>query len=311
MKAKDISEAVEVAERIYKALFEVSKITSQEIKVKCPDNIGEYSVAFEIRRGLLGLKRLKRKIPFDHPDLRRVSMHSTPLMKSESDAIVYTENGFEILLDKLSKDTDTFWATIEYDINDKKFLDDLVQRDRQTESTTEAKNEYWMHAQLKNLRALQTKYGRLDLQDVDFFVDVAVHQDIKTKIPKPFTEDLEIIAKWISEKERGKKYKLSMEHMRQQKTKRYAGREQEVLKDLQDLFIPEHFRTFIEVASPFRYSDSIRGKEFYDKIPFPTFPKAMKVISRTDLSLDKPAAEGRLVYKKKDFQDKISDVFSK
>ena len=311
MNAKDLSEAVAVAERIYKALFEVSKITSQEIRVKCPDNIGEYSVAFEIRRGLLGLKRLKRKIPFDHPDLRRVSMHSTPLMKSESDAIVYTENGFEILLDKLSKDTDTFWATIEYDIKDKKFLDDLVQRDSQTESITETKNKYWMHAQLKNLRALQTNYGRLDLQDVDFFVDVAVYQDFKTKIPKPFTEDLEIIAKWISEKEREKKHKLSMAHMRQQRTKRYAGREQEVLKDLQDLFIPEHFCTFIDVALPFRYSDCIRGKEFYDKIPFPTFPKAMKVISRTDLSLDKPAAEGKLVYKKKDFQDKISEVFLK
>jgi len=238
-------------------------------------------------------------------------MHATPLMKSESDAIVYTENGFEILLDKLSKDTDTFWATIEYDIKDKKFLDDLVQRNRQTESVTETKNEYWMHAQLKNLQALRTNYGKLDLQDVDFFVDVAVHQDIKTKIPKPFIEDLEIVTKWISETDRGKKYDLSMDHMRQQKTKRYAGREQEVLKDLQDLLIPDQFCTFIDVALPFRYSDCIRGKEFYDTIPFPTFPKALKVISRTDLSLDKPAAKGKLIYKKKDFQDKISEVFLK
>ena len=217
----------------------------------------------------------------------------------------------KILLDKLSKDTDTFWATIEYDIKDNNFLNDLVQRDMQTESISETKNEYWMHAQLKNLRALQTNYGRLDLQDVDFFVDVAVHQDIKTKIPKPFTVDLEIVAKWISEKERGEKHDLSLEHLRQQRTQRYAGREQEVLKDLQDLFIPEQFCTFIDVALPFRYSDCIRGKEFFDKIPFPTFPKAMKVISRTDLNLDNPAVEGRLVYKKKDFQDKISEVFSK
>jgi hypothetical protein len=37
----------------------------------------------------------------------------------------------------------------------------------------------------------------------------------------------------------------------------------------------------------------------------------MKVISRIDLSLDKPAAEGRLIYKKKDLQEKISEVFSK
>ena len=29
MTIKDVSEAVEVAERIYKALFEISKITSQ------------------------------------------------------------------------------------------------------------------------------------------------------------------------------------------------------------------------------------------------------------------------------------------
>lgn len=311
MKSKDVSEAIKVAERIYKTLFEVSKITSQELKVKCPDNIGEYSVAFEIKRGLGGLKRLKRKISFDHPDIRRVSIHSTPLMKSESEAIAHTENGFAILLDKLSKYTDTFWAVVEYDIKDREFLDGFVQRDTQTESITDVRNEYWMHAQLKHLKPLQTNYGRLDLQDVDFLVDVAVHQDIKTKIPKPFTKDLEIIAKWMSEKERGRKWKLSMEHLRQQKTKRYGGREQEVLKDLQDLFIPGHFCTFIDVAPPFRYYDCIRGKEFYDKIPFPTFPKSMKVISRTDLSLDKPAAEGRIVYEKKNLQSEISDVFLK
>lgn len=312
MEAKYVSAALEVVERIYRALFEVSKITSQEIRVKCPDNIGVYSVAFEIKRGMLGLKRVvKRKIPFYHPDLRRVSMHSAPLMKSESDAIVYTENGFEILLDKLSKDTDTFWATIEYNIKDKNFLNDLVQRDRQTESISETEHKYWMHAQLKNLRALQTNYGRLDLQDVDFFVDVAVHQDIKTKIPKPFTEDLEIIARWISEKEREKKQKLSMEHLRTQRGKRYGGREQEVLSDLQELFLSDHFCNFIDVTLPFHYSDCKRGPEFYDTVPYPTFPKAMKVISRTDLNLDKPASEGMLVYKKKLFQDKISEVFSK
>ena len=63
------------------------------------------------------------------------------------------------------------------------------------------------------------------------------------------------------------------------------------------------------MTRPFRYSDCIRGKELYDAIPFPTFPKSIKIVSRTDLSLDKPANEGRLIYKKKNFQKKISKIF--
>jgi hypothetical protein len=187
----------------------------------------------------------------------------------------------------------------------------LVQRDSQAESVSETKNEYWLHAQLKNLRALQTNYGRLDLLDLDLFLDVAVHQDVKPKIPTPFLEDLNIIAEWIAEKDRGKKWDLSLEHLRKQRAKRYAGKEQEVLRDMQDLFDPEHFCSFIDVTTPFHYFDCIRGKEFYDKIPFPTFPKTMKVVARTDLSLDNPAAEGKLIYKKRDLQEEVSLVFSR
>lgn len=308
-QALNLASVLGSVERVYKALFEISEITSQEIRVKCPDNIGEYSVGFKVKRGI-SRSISRRKIVFDYPGIKRVSVHSTPFMKPENDAIFYNGKSFEILLGKLSQDTDTFWATIEYVIKDNSFLDNLVQRDTQAESITDKQNEYWIHAQLKNLKALRTNYGRVDLRDVDFLLDVAVHQEIKARIPKPFIKDLEIIMKWISEKDRGKKWELSREHLKQQKTKKYAGKEQEVLRDLQDLFLPSHFATFIEVTQPFHYYDAIRGQELYDNIPFQTFPKLMKIISRTDLSFDKPAAEGKLIYKKNDLQKEISDIFA-
>jgi hypothetical protein len=110
MKVKDITDAIGVAEKVYKTLFEISEVTSQEIRVKCPENIGEYSVAFNIKRGP-GRRKL-RKIAFEHPDILRVSIHSAPLMKPEYEAIAYTGTGIEIYLDRLSKDTEIFGGVL-------------------------------------------------------------------------------------------------------------------------------------------------------------------------------------------------------
>ena len=42
---------------------------------------------------------------------------------------------------------------------------------------------------------------------------------------------------------------------------------------------------------------------------FPTWPKNVTVVSRTDLNLEKCAAEGVLVYKKAAFLESVAKVF--
>jgi len=169
------------------------------------------------------------------------------------------------------------------------------------------RDEYWMHAQLKHLSVLKTTYGRLDLRDMDFILDVGIHQTLKTRIPTQIIRELEVIRDLISETDRGRKFKLAFKHL-QMRRRRQIRDVQNTLADLQKIFLPTTFSTFIEVERPFRYSDSVRGSDFYD-IPFQTFPKTMKVISRTDLSLSTPAADGKLIFKRKELGDEISKIF--
>lgn len=119
---------------------------------------------------------------------------------------------------------------------------------------------------------------------------------------------MEITRDWILEKNVEKKAKLSREHVY---TQRRGLKENEItsLNKLQELFNEGIFRNYIDVDRPFHYSNCIRGTDFYDNVPFLTIPKNMQVISRTDLNLDHPAVEGKMIYKKGDFQDRIKKLY--
>ena len=53
----------------------------------------------------------------------------------------------------------------------------------------------------------------------------------------------------------------------------------------------------------------VRGGDFYEKLPFPTWPRSMKVVSRTDLNFENPTADGNLIYKKDSFAEEIGKIF--
>ena len=64
-----------------------------------------------------------------------------------------------------------------------------------------------------------------------------------------------------------------------------------------------------DVQKDFQYWDCSRESDFYDNLPFPTWPKSMKITSKTNLSLEKPAADRILIYKHQDFVSEIEKLF--
>lgn len=96
---------------------------------------------------------------------------------------------------------------------------------------------------LKHLDIFRMTYKNIELRDLDFFVNVAIHQDIKTSIPKSFARQLEVLLEWSETSDREKKMRLSMEHLRL-KRKRELPRKSvlEFLGELQELFMPRKFK---------------------------------------------------------------------
>lgn len=183
----------------------------------------------------------------------------------------------------------------------------MVSRTVPKESAAEDKNEYWMYAQLKEVDALKTKYGVIDLRDVDFFVNVDVHQEVDTTIPKPFRERLNAITDLTRTKDVNEKF-AEWQKIRTTTFGTGGRGDLDTLSDVFRIFVPEHFKTYVNVTEPFYYHDSEQGANILD-FPLLSIPKFMRVISRTDLNLDNPTAEGILTYKRRDMLVEISKLF--
>jgi len=82
----------------------------------------------------------------------------------------------------------------------------------------------------------------------------------------------------------------------------------DVIYQINSLFGPDRFKGFVRVTPPFRYFESKSGTDFYD-FPGQVLPKAMRVVSRTDLSLETPAVEGKVVYKKHELFGELGKIF--
>ncbi|WP_309492716.1 hypothetical protein [Candidatus Hecatella orcuttiae] len=299
---KGVGEIIKTASKIYETIKGSYKVLNQEIVVLCPESVQHFSIAFEATGGFLSQKI---KFPFGKP--LRVRLRPLRSLQDLSEAIFLTEEGFEINTRGMQAE-DTFLLDVDYRITDPKFVDALVQRNHARELPKDRESEYWMHAQLKHPKVFQTKYGRLDLRDVDFSVNVGISEDIKMSIPSAFRRELEAGVKLLMERDPHRKYMLGREHVKAMRARGKGKSVIELLGDLQDLFFPRTFRKFVEVKKDFRYSECHRGSDFYETVPFPTWPKTMKVISRTDLGLERYAAEGILVYKKADFLEQVSKI---
>ena len=285
-------------------------IKSKDFQLKSVEGVMVYSIVVGPKVSL----KSGQMISFNGLDLRRISIFSSPSFSEEKGSISRIEGGLRsFVLDpkKISENAGELNVKFELECEVERVVDDLVRKDHQIESVGEESNRYWLHAQFKELSNLQRLLRRMDLLDIPFIINVAVHQEVKTKFPARRQHELELIAKWARELDRNRKNMLSYQHLQ---LKSARPREKDITRllcDLQDIFLPHRFRSFIEVIQDFYYSDCFRGADFYDQIPFRTFPKWMSVLCRTDLSIERPASEGELLYKKASFAEAVEEAITK
>ena len=278
-------------------------IQGREMRIDCPDSLQHYSVSFESKKSFL-----PRKIRFNFGKVKRVAIKPVMSLNTIHEGINYLEDGFEIDLRKLESN-ELYLMDIDYKIEDKNFVDSLVQKKVSKDSSSSGDvEEHWIEAHLKHVPSLKGKFACIELRDMDFGVDVSVHQDIKMKVPEAFQRQLATIMRLTKKIGRSESHNVFTELLHQQRNK-YSGSEVEILQQLQNLFVPVTFKKYLDVKQDFSYFDCERGTEYFNNLPFPTWPKTMKVISRTDLNLEEPAADGTLIYKREDFKKDIAKIF--
>ena len=300
---KAIDKLTRRASKIEQSVIETFRIDGREMTVLCPESIQKYSLSIVSKQNSF----FHNKARFELGRVKRATIRSLVGLEPIN-AINILENGFEIDLKKL-KLGERYMLDVEYAIDDPNFLESLVNREVVDEIPHENSTDYWMVAQLKHLEALKSEYGRIDLRDVDFNVDVGVHQDVNTKIPEGFKEQIETIAQLTKKKGRDEKFKLYYKLLAIQ-NRPQGGREFEVLGNIAELFSPLTFKKFVKVSQDFHYHYCEKGSHVYD-YSLVSWPKFMKVTARTDIGLDRPASKGTLTYKKFDFMAEIERLFGK
>lgn len=228
-------------------------------------------------------------------------------MVETTNPVIQTSEGFELNTRDMTGD-DLFLLSITYQGLNKNFEDALVRKDFPKENPEGLESEYWLHAELKHPSLLKEKYAKLDLRDITFDVNVDVSRDIKMVIPSTFQIELNAAVALLQETNPHEITKVGRRHIAAKRQRPSKENVLKILSDMQSLFLPNKFSAFVNVRKDFSYYDCERGLNFYDKLPFPTWPRTMRVVSRTDLSLTKLTATGSLLYKKNDFLDKITKI---
>lgn len=317
MGAERIVAAAELSERVFGiakhitdlwAKIPKTEILNQEASINVPESTVEYSLAIRIPTNL---RSIRKKIEFPVPSITRITTTSlSPMPRSIRGAVkkLPSGEGYVLFPKLLPPDSEIISMSITYELQDLSLIDDLVHRTQTHEGGGTEQDEYWMHAQLKHPKVLAERFGRFDLRDVAVTVDVAVHNELRLAIPGPFITRLKIFFDLLKETNPRQQFKVipTLRRLAKHKT---AGREFEIFKDLDALFVPSEFSKFLEVFKDFRYSTCYRGREYFE-LPIEKIPKKMEVVSRADLTLDKPASDGILLYKRDSLMETLNGIFS-
>jgi len=299
-------QALKVAETITRAIESQKRYvreTSRELSLRFPEKTGELSLALEIKSGFWG-----EKLHFPVPNVIHASVHSFPAFKAEDQAMSKSADGYILDSTKLSKDLQTILLRFEYRLEEPRFLEDLVQRNGQLDPRSygdDKVDSYWQTAQLRHLSVLSSFFQKLELRGLDCYVDVGVHQDVETKMPGSFVRAIERQAEFGLTRDREKLLRLGREQARDI---RFAGKTEDMVERLRQVFAPSRFSKHLDVQDPFRFWECQQGRQLFE-VPFLQLPKVMTVVSRTDLTLDDPARNGKLLYRKAEIRDEIEKIF--
>jgi len=301
-----------VAEMVYKIWEKIpkTKILNQEATINVPESVVEYSIAISVPKNL---RNIRRNIEFPYSSIEEISvacLHPLPRkLRNVVSKIQHPDGSTSYVLSpkSLPSDVETISVSVTYHVNEPSLIDDLVERTKAHEPGGPDKNEYWMHACLKHPKVLKNNYGRFDLRDVDVTLNVGIHNELKNTIPASFVRRLRIFFEIMQETDPRRQFRVIPQLRRLARTET-AGKEFKILSELELLFYPNEFKRFVEVIKDFRFSGCYRGSDLYDELPIQVIPKSMNVISRTDLTLEKPVAEGTLIYKRDLFIETLKNI---
>ena len=229
-------------------------------------------------------------------------------------------DGYKIINGKICLDKDVlagyndgFRLSLEYNFEKDEAIKDLVYTSSPKDGlrddlNNEESDAYWLHAELKTVKLLKKIYSSIRIEDVELGVEVTVKEHLRDLFDEDVKMELMMNAKFSS-KDRNESSKAII--YRQHHRPKLKGDINRVIYDINELFQPSKFRSYLTLeGGKFRYKNCQKGITFSDPIGPIVLPNYMSVVSSTDLTLDDPAKDGKLIYKKTQFKNKVEKILN-
>ncbi len=302
---RDVGEIITLVDRLSGRL-NAFNVIGKGVTLNVSQGNFDIELGFEVRPG----RPLNRVVKIPIFNAQRATLTSLPSFAVLDDALIFDENdGIVLSLDYMPEGVDSILLNIRCPLQHRRFMSRLVNKQVQVEPRNDV-TSYWMTAQFKHLRPLRDKLDSLRVEDLDFFVRVHIEQNIKEIIPHTFIRQLEVGKELLQTKDREKKQSLAREHLRLAQANKLVGNEEKVIEKIEDLLKPSNFESYLDLIGQFYYHDCSQAGSFF-RVPNFVIPSMMRVVSKTNLTLEEPAKEGELKFKRREFEDSFEDIFPK
>ncbi len=284
------------------------------LRLECMNGLGIYTTTVQVdnvfAKWVNKLGTRSKEFPVDQ--VYDVKMFALKPPGGAIKGAVYREGNRIIVNLKRGLDFEMFRLEIAYRMEEE-WLRSLVHARSSPEPLKEAL-KYHLSAQLTDPSSLALGFKAVDVEEYPITARVHIQENINTAAPvKTLMRLREIEGEILSEYNPRAGVKiLRLQRERARLAKRLKLKEpQQAFRDLISLIRPTNFMEYLTAEQDFRLHTCEWGIEVFKVIGALSLPKAIEVISRTDLSLDKPAARGILTYDSERFSRDVGSILLK
>lgn len=169
----------------------------------------------------------------------------------------------------------------------------------------EETDRYWIHSAIKDMGFWEQVYSQLSVDRVSTCVTVGVERSFSSSIPRNVRRWLEARARADTALEGRDRHRMFASWRDYRLARRQVGRisPSDIFEIARRLLSPDIFIVFIQVDDPYRIESIV------PLMPTGLVPDEIGVNVQTDLNFQRPAADGNLIFRKRDFSQKITKEF--
>lgn len=190
----------------------------------------------------------------------------------------------------------------------------LVHARSSPEPLSEA-TKYHLSAELTDPGSLKRGFkGGLDVEDFPVTARVQIENEINTSLPtlKGFAKLRSVESEIMSDYDPHHAIKMiSLQRERHRLRKQLMQEPMQTLRELMIFLTPTHFLSYLKSEEDFRIHLCEWGEELLKLLGAMDLPKAMKVVSRTDLTLERPASKGTLTFESGKFSSDLKNIIKR